>query len=1101
MHTVNTNIAARKLIVDRLVQDLQGPIKSDETLFDNHAQDAYVTGKLYPQRHTEPEKDENLSGETGGIDESVPDEVQQANNFNPSSMGLSFCIQAENDVPDIILTVKCAQYLPAKYCPITITEDSLVEQSIGYEKPTASESKIQASSKEKTCWHRKQFSEKIELKLISDEGYVDTKLEHLGLYYKKVSLENEKSYNVSVSLYNKFNSFDKITGKQKTKLELQEFIFFQTKLICHINNGKFIPLPTLHLSKDEDTQSNNLIYRNIRLFVNGRTCSATYNHEKDCVETKWIIEKNIKKMDSSGDNVFNNILKKKGYEGFDVQSLSSFDNEKITELLNCLTTAYKKWIDKEAERSKTLEDKYQSQCDINLRNCENSLKRISEGIKFICSDEKAFIAFNLANEVMLEQFKWNNPDVKMRWRPFQLGYFLLSCISTVTEDHPDKNTFDLLWFPTGGGKTEAYLLLSCFLIFYNRLNKKNDGDYAGVNIIMRYTLRTVTLDQFQRVSKVIIAAELTRNKYKKFDLGKEKISVGLWVGQDSTPNKTSDAIENINSDFSSPKQLLDCPVCKSKLRWSAKDKSTGIKIKNEREKNKKITNNIEELKVTPKCENSECIANIFEELPIYTYDEIIYDNQPTILIGTSDKFAQIVRLSNEIIDKIFGNENIKPPSLIIQDELHLISGPLGTVSSLYEFIIDELCSRYWKKPKIIGSTATIRRAGEQVKSLFNRESFQFPSPGLDHDNSCFSKIKEDDHGRKYVGISTAGASPKYLLQLLSASILQSANDKKINKENDVIDTYYTLVTYFNSMRELGGSMIMYQDDVPKAMNILAERREDEEHNPEEKRSETLNLPPTELTGSRQYAEIRDSLKNLKDNKFLINNKKNKECIDIVCATNMISVGVDIERLGLMVVNGQPKTMSEYIQSTSRIGRAGPGLIFTIYNANKNRDKSHFETFENWHSALYKDIEATSVTPLSPRAIEKVMMPIVACLSKNLLPNFNIRLNENILNEIEKKILPLILNRVEQITPSEHDKISERLKVKKYIEDEIIKIWRKRSGNLEMFWNDSKPNKSLLISAEKAAATNAIFGNKSDAFAAPNSMRDVEPETEFKLYEN
>ena len=726
---------------------------------------------------------------------------------------------------------------------------------------------------------------------------------------------------------------------------------------------------------------------------------------------------------------------------------------------------------------------------------------MSEGIEFICNDKKAFTAFNLANEVMLEQFKWDNPDTEMRWRPFQLGYFLLSCISTVTEDHPDKNIFDLLWFPTGGGKTEAYLLLSCFLIFYNRLNKKNDGEYAGVNIIMRYTLRTVTLDQFQRVSKVIIASELIRNKYKKFDLGHEKISVGLWVGQDSTPNKTSDAVENINSDFSSPKQLLDCPVCKSKLRWSAKDKKSGIRIKDEKEKKEKIYNGIEELKVTPQCENVECKASKFDELPIYTYDEIIYEKQPTILIGTSDKFAQIVRLSNEIINKIFGDKNIKPPSLIIQDELHLISGPLGTVSSLYEFIIDELCSRYWKKPKIIGSTATIRRASEQVKSLFSRESFQFPSPGLDHDNSCFSKIKEDDHGRKYVGISTAGASPKYLLQLLSASILQSANDKKILKRNDVIDTYYTLVTYFNSMRELGGSMIMFQDDVPKAMNILAERRRDEKNQSEDKRSEALNLPPTELTGSRQYAEIRDSLKSLKDNKFLLNDKKNKECIDIVCATNMISVGVDIERLGLMVVNGQPKTMSEYIQSTSRIGRAGPGLIFTIYNANKNRDKSHFETFENWHSALYKDIEATSVTPLSPRAIEKVMMPIVACLSKNLLPNFNIRLDDNIISEIEDKILPLILDRVEKITPNEYDKNFERLKVKKYIEDEIIKPWKKRSGNLEMFWNDSKPNKSLLISAERAAASNAIFGNKSDAFAAPNSMRDVEPETEFKLYEN
>ena len=215
---------------------------------------------------------------------------------------------------------------------------------------------------------------------------------------------------------------------------------------------------------------------------------------------------------------------------------------------------------------------------------------------------------------------------------------------------------------------------------------------------------------------------------------------------------------------------------------------------------------------------------------------------------------------------------------------------------------------------------------------------------------------------------------------------------------------------------------------------------------------------------------------------------------------MISVGVDIERLGLMVVNGQPKTMSEYIQSTSRIGRAGPGLILPIYNANKNRDKSHFETFENWHSALYKDIEATSVTPLSPRAIEKVMMPIIACLSKNLLPNFSISLNEKLIQDINSKIIPLILQRVEDIAGNESDKDQEKQKIKSYIDEEIMKPWKKRSANLENFWNDSKPNKSLLMSAEKAAASNAIFGRNDNTFASPNSMRDVEPETEFKLFE-
>lgn len=1089
MHIVDTNLKARELLIERLGQDLKGPISKYETLFDEYAQDAYVTGKLYPQRHYEQEQDESLSGETGGVDESVPDEVKQSNNFNPSSMGLSFCVKSDSDIPEIIIKINCAQYMPAKYCKLRKENNPLDNNS------------SKDDAKEEICWNRRPFSQTIIARLDKDEGIIATNINHLKLYYRLVKINSDKHFNVSISLYNNSTSTDTETKEKKTKKEIQEYLIFQSKITCYVKNGNFIPLPTLQLSKDDDTQSNNLIYRDIKLFVNGRTCSAIYNKEKECVETKWIVEKNIKKMDSDGDPIFSNFLKQKKYNGFDVQTLASFNKKKVKEMLNCLTEAYEAWIKSESEKTLKIAEKYKHQAQKNFLNCNQSLKRISEGIEFICSDEKAFIAFSLANEVMLEQFNWSNPDKKMSWRPFQIGYFLLSCISTVQDDHPDNDVFDLLWFPTGGGKTEAYLLLSCFLIFYNRLQKKNDIDYAGVNIIMRYTLRTVTLDQFQRVSKVIIASELIRKKYTKYDLGDHEISVGLWVGQESTPNKTSDAVENINEDFSSPKQLIDCPVCNNTLRWSSKDKKTGIKIKNENEKKTKLKNAIEELKVTSSCENKNCKASIFDELPIYTYDEIIYDRRPTVLIGTSDKFAQVVRLSNTIIDTIFGDKNVRAPSLIIQDELHLISGPLGTVSSLYEFIIDELCNRFWKKPKIIGSTATIRRAKEQVKSLFNRNSFQFPPPALDFDNSCFSKIKDDDPGRKYVGISTAGASPKYMLQLLSASILQSSNDERIKKENNVIDTYYTLVTYFNSMRELGGSMIMFQDDVPKSMNILAEKRFSKNCNSEIKRSENLNLPPTELTGSRQYTEIRDSLRSLKNNKYLAGNEKNKECIDIVCATNMISVGVDIERLGLMVVNGQPKTMSEYIQSTSRIGRAGPGLILTIYNANKNRDKSHFETFENWHSALYKDIEATSVTPLSPRAIEKVMMPIIACLSKNLLPNFSISLNEKLIQDINSKIIPLILQRVEDIVGDESDKDQEKQKIKTYIDEEIMKPWKKRSGNLENFWNDSKPNKSLLISAEKAAASNAIFGRNDNTFASPNSMRDVEPETEFKLFNN
>ena len=352
---------------------------------------------------------------------------------------------------------------------------------------------------------------------------------------------------------------------------------------------------------------------------------------------------------------------------------------------------------------------------------------------------------------------------------------------------------------------------------------------------------------------------------------------------------------------------------------------------------------------------------------MWTVDEDVYDQRPTLLVGTIDKFAQIVRRND--VNRLFGLSAGSPPDLIVQDELHLISGPLGTVAGLYEAAIDLMFSSRGDRPKIIGSTATIRRASEQVLDLFDRLACQFPPPAINEGDSGFAKKDPEAVGRRYLGITTAGRSAKFTLQAVAASLLQSAYAAFSN--DDERNPYQTLVGYFNSLRELGGALVLMQDDVDDTISLFANARG------ERPRSAGI---VEELTSRRTQDEILEMLSTLAIP------AGQPGCVDTVLATNMVSVGVDIPRLGLMLVNGQPKTTAEYIQSTSRVGRGRvSGLVVTILNNAKARDRSHFETFRGWHGALYRDVEATSVTPFASRARDRALHAALVAAVRHLVP--------------------------------------------------------------------------------------------------------------------
>jgi hypothetical protein len=570
---------------------------------------------------------------------------------------------------------------------------------------------------------------------------------------------------------------------------------------------------------------------------------------------------------------------------------------------------------------------------------------------------------------------------------------------------------------------------------------------------MRYTLRLLTIQQFQRAATLIMACETIRLSMPK-RLGQDAISLGLWIGGSATPNSLKEAKSALNELLDgervlegNPYQILSCPWCGKKLSPRDYQISASLKIQ---------------------CPNNNC--DFASGMPLFLVDEDVYSHRPSLLIGTVDKFARMPWMAQ--VSEIFGrgDKELLPPELIIQDELHLISGPLGTLVGLYESAIDILCLKDGMPPKIIASTATIRRAGEQCKSLFSRSITQFPPSALDARDTFFSKqvSRDEKPGRLYVGINAPGKSMKTALLRIYAVLLQKIFTHQ--GEIHLRDPYWTLVGYFNSMRELGGAVRLAEDDVRERIRVLAMREDGD------KRVRFLDTI-AELNSRLGADEIPDRLE------AMSLEMSTSGAIDVLLATNMISVGVDIDRLGLMVVTGQPKMSSEYIQATSRVGRKYPGLVITLYNWTRPRDRSHYERFVGYHSAIYSHVEPTSVTPYSSRARDRglhgVFISLVRHMMNDMTPE-DAAVNFSPEHPMVRKIIDLIVERVAIIDPSEAEDTRKELGM-------IVKRWNRLAGTGTLNYGPSYKNEDLLHlihPAEKAIIDPLMFPTL-------NSLRDVE----------
>lgn len=842
------------------------------------------------------------------------------------------------------------------------------------------------------------------------------------------------------------------------------YCWFRPHLSVVAIGGEFIDRRRTRMvpTRDADTRSADFLYRGEPSLAIGHGCAVMWDDTSTSItelRTTFVPSHDVRLASPSGGDESDD------FGTYDLQMdelAASSDRSQLFQV----ASAYERWIATRRRDAQVLDESHRAVAFEHMDMAEQCAKRIREGIEAL-NDPQIDRAFRLMNQAMvMQRSAQDNARGDARsaqsWRPFQIAFILMNLPGLADPTHDDRNVVDLLWFPTGGGKTEAYLGCIGFTILLRRIRRAGDG---GVSAIMRYTLRLLTRQQFERAAGLICALELIRRR----ELPKTTpVSLGLWVGNQATPNKVEDARKILKAiasgeqpEGSTPVQLLHCPWCRAELDHRNYDAAG------------------ESLIIS--CGQSSC--EFRGGLPLYVVDTDVYRERPSLVIGTVDKFAMMT-WRGQIGRFLSVDGPDSRPDLIVQDELHLISGPLGTMVGLYESAVDLACTDQGR-PKVLASTATIRRAEQQVRAVFDRRAVQFPPPGLDpSDNYFATEASPAAKGtRKYVGVMAPGTSQATLLVRIYSALLQAVHELDI--EDEVKDSYWTLLGYFNSLRVLGSTYLQVLDDIPDRLEIVAARRG--------ATTRSISQEPVELTSRVDQTKIPQAMASLETT------YPGKGSPDVVLATNMISVGLDIDRLGLMVVAGQPQNTSEYIQSTSRVGRRHPGLVLVALNAQRSRDASHYESFIPFHRALYREVEATTATPFATRARDRgahgTLVAAIRLLVKGLRGDGSAVEIDKYHAAVEQIVCALV-ERAERIAPEESEAFAEQLRG-------LVEIWQK-SAQTELVREygtikhpKSKPKlgeRALLATAGGSYSAPASYPVRQPPWPTLTSMRDVDSET-------
>lgn len=1471
---VLTHSPLRLHLIKNLFENLMGPRKGPGEEVEN-VSNAYVVGILRtkfekPDLNTgsdpsDTSMPENIKTDANELQEEDEDKVSPDYDLNPilgaRSIGLSFAVSGKES------KIK-ACFTWGRYEKIQASKKSFRRQmNFFVEDFEISNKEIKIKLEQSPTSNKRITKEGVEIEIIST----------------RISKTDDK-YHVSIFLVNK-------TPYKGERQSIQDWVF-QPQIRVNCNNGTTLQdLGYLDPETPKERIENSL-YAKRRSFGRGHFCGAIWNEvdpedfESEGFSTfNWADSKSKHFPKEFAKEFTRPHIRTEYFPTYSIlqpdiaeKSKLTFNAEKFSEVwqpevlddeLGKIVVNYKKWIEtefKDLDKIPKGSSEYES-VKSNSDNCNLSATRINDGIKFLKSNEIARLAFCFMNKVIALKSEWEGRD-DFAWWEFQMA-FILQCLRGVAQDDQEQRDLcDILWFPTGGGKTEAYLGLTIFAIIYRRLQSydgfSTDG---GVSVISRYTLRLLTIQQFQRAVGAMVAADFLRVEkwfpknatISSEDInqkvangtiwGERRISIGLFVGRTATPNHFHDKkyelhAEGILSDRKSgeptgePSQVLNCPCCGTVLAVPSSQKmgldenintihwifssvldlktlqnissqkfsgnefqveengtvitpvgnSTGprnskyfeIKISFKR-RSKAIINaerisawwNIHvakalgassgaEAKVASTspsrpgyffvkhdgrrqdfsihCPNSGCKLNqnqlwfenfssgprplipepfkmsndparsLFMPISAYTVDEQIYRKCPSMIISTVDKFAMLPFFYD--FASIFGNvdeyheikgygranvteydengensnlvHNVKPflpPSLIIQDELHLIEGPLGSMVGAYELAVDILSTVKGFKPKYVASSATVKEAKSQVGTIFRKNGFVFPPQGSTVVDNYFSENKEDREsnsekpGRLYMGI----CAPQKILVLpvrIWASLLSEVyrmrknpslygldskyqNDPSLKSKmtfeefvDEETDWYWTLIGYFNAKKELQIARSLYDDDIKRDVrNMSAQSASSIEYqlqplklqpglrfypiffdknieitniilycsnskgsvtlrvydnninnepkslvretifdhrnqqcskgqnifrlenpylvnmgeiiwiavanndrgtkfetgfsplkpifsnitdnqlneifdknvfpvnpnfNPESttvrisaaSSPRELGPEPIELTGNTESQDLPNVLKML--------DKKPGNEVDCVFTTAVFGTGIDIQRLGLMIVMGQPKTTSTYIQSTGRVGRTNPGLVITWHKATNVRDLNHYENFVGYHRMLQRYVEPISASPYAEESLRLCLGPVLVAILRNArniedipipkdwIDNEHAPLrmsthNEDpevtkICTEIGKMLLDSNIPQTRKPTADQAE-IKTKNVVKGWHKDARL-LKEKNEGNKKLFYNEWTIN--------KVPENNVVLGSPQHAIAKKisvyqnvrTSMREVESTANF-----
>lgn len=871
---------------------------------------------------------------------------------------------------------------------------------------------------------------------------------------------------------------------------------FDVSFECIINKGTVGNYPSVDyaLLSDEE-QEIELQYTKNKIYAIGHGAAANWQTDDgrvsrimcDFMPTEQVKQVTADIKEFISDDVLN------------MAFLSQIDTntQAVCDELAKFAESYAHWISTQDQMLDAIVPMHQNAAKRLLDRMGTALKRMQAGIALLRTDKYAQKAFAFANKAMLMQMKQSKTltgklDDTHEWRAFQLAFILTTLVSATDDADEFRDTVDLIWFPTGGGKTEAYLGLSAYQIAYRRMTKIRGG---GTTIIMRYTLRLLTTQQFLRATRLICALELLRQENP--ELGDDPINIGLWVGQNTSPNTTQQAQATLNKNQQKHKDEREfsyfvvekCPWCGTPF-----------------DKDNYHTDTVQTFYIY--CHHHDCqFGRQQKPLPCQVVDEMLYREPPTLLVATIDKLARLVW--EERTHAFFGADRYDAPELIIQDELHLIANELGSVAGIYESALQTILACKGIRPKYVASTATIKEAQRQVKRLFGKDVAVFPPQGLSTDDAFFAKTVplEKKAGRLYVGYFAPllgrqkNLAPLASLLLIAPFVLFGHNQ---DEYETWADAWWTQLIYHGSLKGVGNSHNAFNVGVKDYFEDFYQAFFGaDNHELLDAQGFNINFYENvlkEYINKRKHTAIEQltSINTASENahtfgRLELKKGENGQAVDVVLATNMVSVGLDVGRLALMVINGQPLTTSEYIQASSRVGRSDVGgVVFVNYYRDQARSLSHYENFYPYHQSFYRFVEPTSVTPYTYQTRRRALHAGLVMALRHGVPDELLR-NENAeyLDPTHPAISQAITLYKKQCAKADPERAEQ---TQAHI-DELVMAWQN-------YITKQQKNRQKLYYKSPDNASASLLYSHGDKFqglwATLNNMRNVESTGVLKI---